>query len=138
MADGQGDVMSKVNEVAINVAKMAQAFEALTTKVNDLEKEKFTAQDCEKVARRVNDQDAYYDPPNLDQNLIDTLPEKFSIAELPKFKATDNPRYFLRGFKLYMDMKKINLKLYPRIFPNLFAKNGSFPFLTRTLQHGKR
>ena len=43
--------------------------------------------------------------------------EKFNINELAKFHVTDDPKNFLRQFKYFMELKKINPKLYPRIFP---------------------
>ena len=99
------DIMAQINKLTSQLSKMTEFMETMATKMTHLEKEKVAVLDT------------YSDPPNLDQTLIDSLPEKFSIAELPKFKPTDNPKYFLKGFKFYMDVKKINPKLYPRIFP---------------------
>ena len=90
------DVTAQINRLTSQLSKMTEFVETMATKMTHLEKEKAVVLDT------------YLDPPNLDQTLIDSLPEKFSIAELPKFKPTDNPKYFLRGFKFYMDVKKIS------------------------------
>ncbi len=45
------------------------------------------------------------------------LPEKFVTTDIPKFKAKDNPVHHLRSFQGCMALKKVDISLYPAVFP---------------------
>ena len=78
------------------IEEMTEALKTLSTQVDKLKKEKTSRQDIEKLVKMTIDKSAYYDPPSLNQSLIDTLPEKFNINELSKFHVTDDPKNFLK------------------------------------------
>ena len=87
------------NAALAKIEEMTQAFKTLSAHVAEIQREKASTLEIEKLVKRATDNTAYYDPPTLDQSLVDTMPEKFNINELAKFHVTDHPKNFLRQFK---------------------------------------
>ena len=71
----------------------------------------------EKLVKQATDKDSYQDEAGIEHTLLDSVPDKISTNDLPKFKEIDNPRFHLKAFKLYMGIKKVVIRLYPRFFP---------------------
>ena len=106
---------SRLYELALNINKMVRMVKALRYEMNKLKQTH--SQNLEKVVKKALDKDAYFDSHGIESYLIDSLPQKFSANDLPKFKAIDDPCFHLKAFKLYMEIKKVDPKLYPCFFP---------------------
>ena len=46
----------------------------------------------------------------------DLLPQKFNANDIPKFKAMDNPYFYLRAFETVMNIKGIDKKAFHSLF----------------------
>ena len=106
---------TRFDELARNMNEMVNMLEALNSRLNELEQT--SSQNLEKMVKKDLNKDAYFDSPGIESYLIDSLPQMFSANDLPKFKATDDPRVHLKAFKLYMEIETVDSKLYPRFFP---------------------
>ena len=95
---------TRFDELARNINNMVNMLETLSSRINELEQK--SSQKLEKMVKKDLDKDAYFDSPGIESYLIDSLPQTFSANDLPKFKATDDPRFHLKTFKLYMEIKK--------------------------------
>ena len=102
-------------KLALGLAKMNQMFESLHTKMHTMEQNQ--TKNLEKLVKQATDKDSYQDAPGIEPSLLDSLPDKLSTNDLPKFKVTNNPRFHLKAFKLYMEIKRVDPRLYPRFFP---------------------
>ena len=81
--------------------------------------------------KQATDKDSYQDDLGIEPYLLDSLPEKLSTNDLPKFKVTDNPQFHLKAFKLYMEIKKVDIRCNTLEIPYLkptenLSKNTNF------------
>ena len=83
---------------------MVNMLETLNSRVNELKQA--SSQNLEKMVKKALDKDAYFDSLGIERNLINSLPLNFSANDLPKLKATNDLRFHLKAFKLYMEIKK--------------------------------
>ncbi|KAL2900276.1 Activity-regulated cytoskeleton-associated protein [Bienertia sinuspersici] len=100
------------------IAKLIVMLETLSTRLDTLEKTTpNTIKTLETLVQKATDQYPYHEPLDSDIQLPAKLPEKFSATDLPKFKPTDDPRFYLKGFRTTMTIKGVDPVLYPKVFP---------------------
>ncbi|KAL2935368.1 Activity-regulated cytoskeleton-associated protein [Bienertia sinuspersici] len=85
----------QLKELTTAVASMSAAFQALNTRVNEMEQNPSSSmvRNMGKMVQKLNDGAAYHESSNYDSSLSSKLPEKFSANDLPKFKPTDDPLF---------------------------------------------
>ena len=70
-----------------------------------------------KMVQKYADGASYYEASEFNSDLNAKLPERFSAKDLPQFKATDDPRFHLRGFIATLALQGVDPALYPTVFP---------------------
>ena len=83
----------RFTELALGLAKMNQMFENLHGQMHTMEQTQ--NKNLEKLVKQATKKDSNQDEDRIEPALLDSLPEKISTNDLPKFKVTDNPQFFL-------------------------------------------
>src|SRR6187397_1640876 len=107
----------EVNELRNQLVTMTETLKLLTLKVDDPVKQQQMNLMQESLSMLSSDykfQGIRSQGVSLDKEL---LPHKFNATDIPKFKATDNPYFHLRAFETIMNIKGIDKKVFPSLFP---------------------
>ncbi|XP_021733149.1 prostatic spermine-binding protein-like [Chenopodium quinoa] len=83
-----------IENINKSIETISNILQALTTRVNTIEQNKVTAAAMGKIKEQMSkiyEDFTYVERPPTPLDMKDRLPEKFSTADIPKFKPTDNP-----------------------------------------------
>ena len=109
-----------IENINKSIEALSAMMQTLTTRVTTMEQNKVTVSTLDKLKEqmsKISEDFTYVERPPTPLDVKDRLPEKFSTADIPKFKPTDNPIFHLKAFSATMALKGLDVTLFPTVFP---------------------
>ena len=109
-----------IENINKSIEALSAMMQTLTTRVTTMEQNKVTVSTLDKLKEqmsKISEEFTYVEQPVTSSSIRDKLPEKFSTADIPKFKPTDNLLFHLKAFSATMALKILDITLLPTVFP---------------------